>query len=198
MRVLHVTQTYYPDSRGGIEEVVRQIALNTKKLGIETRVFSLSNKSIPTIIEIDGIKVYRGPLTLKVASCGISIKSLKLFRDLSEWAQIINYHFPWPYMDLLHWLTNINAKIVITYHSDIVHQKFLLKLYKPLMNQFLNQADLIVATSNNYSNSSEILSNFKEKIKIIPIGINKESYPIPTKKHLIEIKDRVGHEFFYS
>ena len=57
MRVLHVTQTYYPDTRGGIEEVIRQIAINNKTLGIETRIFTLSNKPIPTSIEIDGIKI---------------------------------------------------------------------------------------------------------------------------------------------
>jgi len=196
MRVLHVTQTYYPDTRGGIEEVIRQIAINTKKLGVETRVFALSKNPIPSIIEADGVKVYRFPLTIKIASCGMSITAIKQFKDLADWAQIINYHFPWPFMDLLHLLTKNDAKIVVTYHSDIVRQKKLFSLYKPLMKYFLNQADAIVATSDNYVNSSDILQKYKEKVKTITIGISKESYPIPTKKELAKIKGLVGHDFF--
>ncbi|QZP17305.1 glycosyltransferase [Methylophilales bacterium] len=196
MRVLHVTQTYYPDTRGGIEEVIRQIALNTKKFGVETRVFALSKKPIPTIIEIDGVKIYRAPLTAKIASCGMSISALKQFKNLVDWAQVVNYHFPWPFMDLLHLVNNCNAKIVVTYHSDIVRQKRLLLLYKPLMKIFLNQADVIVATSVNYVTSSKVLQQYKEKVTTIEIGISKENYPIPTKHELTNFKDLIGQDFF--
>ncbi len=196
MRVLHVTQTYYPDSRGGIEEVIRQIAINNKSLGIETRIFSLSNNPIPTSIEIDGIKIYRASLNVKIASCGMSIKAFRLFKELAEWAQIINYHFPWPFMDILNLFINKNTKMVVTYHSDIVRQKRLFFIYKPLMNRFLKQANVIVATSDNYVKSSDILLKYKEKVKVVPIGISKESYPIPTKKDLTKIKDLVGQDFF--
>ena len=196
MRVLHVTQTYYPDTRGGIEEVIRQIAINTKKLGVETRVFALSKNPIPSIIEADGVKVYRFPLTIKIASCGMSITVIKKFKDLADWAQIINYHFPWPFMDLLSLIANSSSKMVVTYHSDVVRQKKLLILYKPLMSHFLNRADVIVATSDNYVNSSDILQKYKEKINTISIGISKESYPKPTKKELVKIKGLVGKDFF--
>lgn len=196
MHVLHVTQTYYPDSRGGIEEIIRQIAINNKSLGIETRVFTLSNKPMPTCIEIDGIKIYRAPLNAKIASCGMSIKAFGLFKELVEWAQIINYHFPWPFMDILNLFINNNTKMVVTYHSDIVRQKRLFYLYKPLMKHFLKKANVIVATSDNYSKSSVILKKYKKKVKVVPLSISKESYPIPTKKDLTKIKDLVGQDFF--
>ncbi|MDA1284712.1 MAG: glycosyltransferase [Proteobacteria bacterium] len=196
MRILHVTRTYYPDTRGGIEEVIRQIALNTKNLGIETRVFTLSKIPIPRVIEVDGIKIYRAPLTVELASCGISINSLKLFRELANWAQIINYHFPWPFMDILNLLTKTRAKKVVTYHSDIVRQKNLFLLYMPLMKHFLKQANIIVATSDNYVKSSKYLHKYKEKVKVIPLGINKQSIPQPTKKEYMRIKNLVGQDFF--
>ena len=196
MRVLHVTQTYYPDTRGGIEEVIRQIALNTKELGVETRVFTLSKNPAQAIIEIDGIKVYRVPLTVKIASCGMSISAFKQFKDLADWAQIVNYHFPWPFMDLLHLLSASSTKTVVTYHSDVVRQKKLLMLYKPLMNYFLNQADAIVATSDNYVASSNVLQKHIEKVRVISIGISEENYPAPTKQELAKVGDLVGRDFF--
>jgi len=196
MRVLHVTQTYYPDTRGGIEEVIRQIALNTKELGVETRVFTLSKNPAQAIIEIDGIKVYRVSLTVKIASCGMSISAFKQFKDLADWAQIVNYHFPWPFMDLLHLLSASSTKTVVTYHSDVVRQKKLLMLYKPLMNYFLNQADAIVATSDNYVASSNVLQKHIEKVRVISIGISEENYPAPTKQELAKVGDLVGRDFF--
>ena len=42
MKVLHVYRTYFPDSQGGLEEVIRQICLNTRVQGVESRIFSLS------------------------------------------------------------------------------------------------------------------------------------------------------------
>lgn len=196
MRVLHVTQTYYPDTRGGIEEVVRQIALNTKELGVDTRVFVLSKKPTLTVIEVDGIKIYRAPLTVKVASCGMSVSAVNQFKDLADWAQIINYHFPWPFMDLLHLVSTSSAKTVVTYHSDVVRQKKLLTLYKLLMKHFLDRIDAIVATSDNYAASSSVLQKYREKIRTIVIGIDKESYLEPTKQELIKVEDRVGRDFF--
>jgi len=196
MRILHVTRTYYPDTRGGIEEVIRQIALNTKNLGIETRVFTLSKNSIPSIIEVDNIKIYRAPLTVELASCGMSVSAIKLFNELANWAQIINYHFPWPFMDLLNLLTKNSAKKVVTYHSDIVRQKNLFLLYRPLMKHFLNRANVIIATSDNYLKSSKYLQKYKEKVKVIPLGINNQSIPQPTKKEYVRIKNLVGQNFF--
>ena len=195
-RILHVTRTYYPDTKGGIEEVIRQIAINTKNLGFETRVFTLSKNSIQSVIEIDDIKIYRAPLTIELASCGMSANALKLFKELANWAQIINYHFPWPFMDLLNFFTKNSVKKVVTYHSDIVRQKNLFLLYKPLMKNFLNQANVIVATSDNYLKSSKYLQKYKEKVKIIPLGISKQISDQPTKKQFNRIKNLVGKNFF--
>ena len=196
MKILHVTQTYYPDSRGGIEEVVRQIGLNTRALGVETRVFTLSKNPNPERIEIDGIQIFRAPLTLKVASCGMSISALSLFKEQAEWSDIVHYHFPWPFMDLLHFLVGVKNKLVITYHSDVVRQKKLLLFYRVLMNRFLGSVDAIVATSLNYVKSSHTLKKYKDKVQVIPIGINKDYYPKPTKKEIEEVKNTVGEGFF--
>ena len=59
MRILHVTSTFLPDSQGGIEELVRQICINTISYGVESRVFTLSRDPMPEVILIDGIEVFR-------------------------------------------------------------------------------------------------------------------------------------------
>lgn len=62
MRVLALTPSYYP-SIGGIESVIKQIAINCQSHGIIVDVahVSLDNKNF-TIDYIDGVKVFRIPL----------------------------------------------------------------------------------------------------------------------------------------
>lgn len=63
---------------------------------------------------------------------------------------MIHYHFPWPFMDVVHFATRIDKPTLVTYHSNIVRQKHLLKLYRPLKTRFLASMDRIVATSPNF------------------------------------------------
>ncbi|MNJ50240.1 Glycogen synthase [compost metagenome] len=99
-------------------------------------------------------------------------------------------------MDLVHFATRIRKPTVVSYHSDIVKQKTLLKLYRPLMYRFLSSVDRIVASSPNYVQSSEVLQDFKEKVSIVPYGLDRNTYPVPTSAKLQEWRSRVGEKFF--
>ena len=61
----------------------------------------------------------------------------------------------------------------MTYHSDIVRQQVLGKVYRPLMQRTLRSMDAVVATSPNYVATSPVLSQGvpEEKLKVIPLGI---------------------------
>ena len=45
MRVLHIYRTYFPETQGGAEEVIRQICWNTKKSGVVSRVLTLAKRT---------------------------------------------------------------------------------------------------------------------------------------------------------
>ena len=70
MNVLHVFRTYYPDTRGGIEEVIRQTCLSTRDRGVVSRVFALSPNPQPDSIERPEAKVFRTKQNFEIASCG--------------------------------------------------------------------------------------------------------------------------------
>ena len=177
MKVLHVYRTYFPDSQGGLEEVIRQVCLNTRAHGVESRVFTLSTNPEPAVIEAPEGRVVRVRQSFEIASCGFTFGGLAEFRRQVEWADVVHYHFPWPYADIMHAVAGHPTPSVVTYHSDIVRQKFLSQLYRPLMNHFLGSVDRIVATSPNYFATSDVLSRFSDKVDIVPIGIDRESYP---------------------
>ena len=161
-----------PDSQGGIEELVRQICLNTKSYGVESRVLTLSKNPSPEVIVIDGIEVFRVKKNFEISSCGFSFSALSKFKELAEWADIVHFHFPWPFQDLLHLLSGSKKKSIVTYHSDIVRQRKLKVIYNPIMKLFLRRVDRIIATSDNYVQSSLTLKNYLNKIKNIYFTIN--------------------------
>ncbi|MEA3465935.1 MAG: glycosyltransferase [Thermodesulfobacteriota bacterium] len=196
MRVLHVYKTYFPDTQGGLEEAIRQICDNTRQQGVESRIFCLSPNPHPQRIHRPEADVYRASLTMEIASCGFSFQSLSIFRQLVDWADIVQYHFPWPFADMLHLLARVTKPTIIAYQSDIVRQQGLLKLYQPLMHYFLSSANCIVATSPNYVETSDILRGYTDKIEIIPIGLNQQSYPEPVQKTLQQVRFSVGDGYF--
>ena len=196
VRVLHVYRTYFPDSQGGLEEVIRQICLNSSQHGVESRVFALSDNPSPTVISREEADVYQAKKTFEIASCGVSISALKTFRQHVDWADVIHYHFPWPFADLLHFATKVDKPTVVTYHSDIVRQRNLGRLYEPLMNKFLASMDRIVCTSPNYFATSDVLSKFSDQVEIVPIGLNEASYPTPAADHRNQIEQKYGNNFF--
>jgi len=196
MRVLHFYKTSFPDSVGGVEQVIRQIALGSNKHGIHTDVLSLTSNHVPRTIEVDGYKIHRARLDFQIASTGFSASAFWRFSQLAKEADVINYHFPWPFMDLVHFATRINKPTVVTYHSDIVKQKNLLKLYKPLQNKFLSSVDRIIASSPNYLVTSDALEKFAYKVSVIPIGLDKSSYRSPTQDNLNYWKALFSGRFF--
>lgn len=198
MKVLHVYRTYFPDSQGGLEEVIRQICLNTRDHGVESRVFTLSRRPDPAVIEAPEGLVVRVKQNFEIASCGFTFGGLAEFRRQVAWADVVHYHFPWPYADIMHAAADHPRPSVVTYHSDIVRQKTLSQLYRPLMNHFLGSVDKIVATSPNYFATSDVLSRFSDKVDIVPIGIDRDSYPEVTPESEVyrQVEEAFGRGFF--
>ena len=196
MRILHVYRTYFPDTEGGVQETIRQICLATRGRGAESRVFALSRYPEPAVVYCSEATVYRCQQTVEVASCGISISAFAEFGKHVEWADIVHYHFPWPFGDLLHLATRQKSLSIVTYHSDIVRQRILLQAYRPMMNRFLDSVDKIVCTSPNYFASSPVLTRYADKVKVIPIGIDEHSYPQPDAGTMEEVGREFGRDFF--
>ncbi len=196
MRVLHFFKTYLPDSVGGIEQVIYQLCESGAREGIQGQVLTLSTDPHPAVIKIGHHEVHRARLDWQLASTGFSTSVFKQFREMAAEADVVNYHFPWPFMDLVHFASGLKKPTVVTYHSDIVRQRHLLRLYRPLMNRFLASADRIVTASPNYLHTSEVLQNFRDKTRVIPYGLDKSGYPQPEPERLARWRQLLGERFF--
>lgn len=196
MKVLHFYKTYYPDSFGGVEQVIYQLASGTAKLGIDSMVLALTPRQVDRVITVGGHTVHRCHSDIQLASTDFSISAFWRFSKLAKQADIVHYHFPWPFMDLVHFATRHKKPSVVTYHSDIVRQRKLLKFYQPLMSRFLQSVDAIVATSPNYRLTSEVLQQFQAKTEVIPIGLDRTLYPEPSVEKYQFWRNQLGAKYF--
>jgi O-antigen biosynthesis rhamnosyltransferase len=198
MNVLHLYRTYFPDSQGGLEEVIRQICIGTRKKGVTSRVFTLSDEPFPKYLPRPEGDVVRVRKTFEIASCGVALSGLRSFARQVEWADVVHYHYPWPFSDVLYGFIGRRKPAVLTYHSDVVRQKLLLSVYRPVMSRYLDAMDLVVATSPNYFATSGVLRRLADKVEVIPIGLDEPSYPnTETHKALLQdTQEQYGQGFF--
>jgi rhamnosyl/mannosyltransferase len=196
LKILHFYKTYLPDSHGGVEQFIYQLAYGCAGRGLEIDVLSLSPKSRGETSQFGNHTLHRVRRNLEIASTGISLRSIGRFATLANEADVVHYHYPWPFADLVHFITGISKPTILTYHSDIVRQRRLLMLYRPLMYRFLGSVDRIVATSQNYLDSSHALSRFHEKTRVIPIGLDRSTYPNPDEALSVKWSQELGEGFF--
>lgn len=187
MKVLHCYRTFYPETQGGLEQAIIEMARHTA----DSEVLTLS--SAPGEVSVSGIPVKAERRWLSVASCCMGPGLvLQLYK---KQADILHLHFPWPFGDLSYLLGGRRRPLIVTYHSDIVRQRALGAIYGPLMRLFLNRADRIVATSPDYLASSPVLRAYAQKVEVIPLGISETGYPRPTDNTIGCLRERFGEGF---
>jgi len=84
VKVLHFYKTYLPDTMGGIEKVINQIARGTANLGVTTEVLTLSPSIVDRTVEVDGHLVHRCRSNFEIASTPVSLSVILRFRQLAR------------------------------------------------------------------------------------------------------------------
>lgn len=196
MRVLHFFKTYLPDTTGGIEQVIFQLCEGGRALNIESQVLTLSPSPHPAEVIVAGHRAVRARQNIHAASTGFSVEAFGLFADMAAQADIVHFHFPWPVMDLVHFCTRNRTASIVSYHSDIVRQRALLMLYRPLMHRFLASMDKILVSSPNYLRSSDTLQKYRDKTTVVPFGLDRAAYSEPPAERLAYWRARLPERFF--
>ena len=183
MKVLHVYRTYFPDPPGGLQEAIRQICLAAAPFGVESRVFALSPQPVPKVLKHPEATTFRSRSWAAPASCDLGgPQSLWEFHRLQNWADVVHLHFPWPFADFLSLFKTSDKPAVMTYHSDIVRQRVLNKLYGPFMRHTMRSMAAVVATSPTYASTSPVLTRDVPpgRLHTIPLGIVDKPEAAPT------------------
>lgn len=196
MRVLHYFRLSRPDSFGGVEQFIHQLSVATRAFGVSSHVLATADEPQAPTQRLDGHVVHQAPVGFRIAGVEFSTRAALRFRELAAKVDLVHYHFPWPFADLTHLAFGRKVPSIVTYHSDIVRQPTMLKLYSPLMHLFLGRVDRIVATSPNYVRTSPVLQRHRERVEVIPIGLDPASYPPPSPARVAALEREHGRRFF--
>lgn len=195
MRITMVNK-YYPPHVGGIEFHARDLAEGLVKAGHEVRM--VVSNSGPDYVEetINGVSVARLPRLFEKASTPVVRNFGHVLGAEARQSEIMHFHFPYPWGEF-EWIRQPESKTVpyvVTYHTDIVRQKVALAAYKPFMQTFLNRARLIMASSSQLIEYSEILSSRKSQCRQVNFGLPVEyiAHNAAAIAHAAQIKARFG------
>jgi glycosyltransferase involved in cell wall biosynthesis len=195
LRVLHLYKSWAPAGYGGVEQMITTLGVGAGAHGIVSRVAYLGPGRGIARVRYRGIGAYRFPLNLHVASTGLSLSWAAAYPRLTEWADVLHFHFPWPYGDLVHLGSGVRKPMLVTYHLDITRQRILRWLYWPLMQRFLRRADLIVATSENVRRTSSVLQRLAHRTEVIPLGVDDRCAGQVVPIRLAQWRHRLGEGF---
>ena len=171
MKVLHIGK-FYP-VYGGVEKVMYDFCDGLSKRGIRSDFLGVNADATTTnIVQVnDFFTVYAMSYIKKVASTYLSTSMISQLKKIKDQYDIIHIHHPDPMACLALYLSGYKGKVICHWHSDIVRQKTILKFYKPLQTWMLKRSIFIVGTSPIYLEYSPYIQPFKEKLRLLPIGI---------------------------
>ncbi|HEX8439464.1 glycosyltransferase [Archangium sp.] len=170
MKVLQLGK-YYAPYRGGMETHLSGLCAELQgRVELEVLVSHTAPRTVREVVH--GVPVTRCAELVKVASTSLNpTLPLELSRRRYD---LLHMHFPHP-MAVMGYLGSVRPRrhgLVITYHSDVVRQKQLLKLYEPFMQRVLERADAILVGSPNYVETSEALRAHRARCHVVPFGID--------------------------
>lgn len=190
MRILLVNKLYSPWV-GGVEKIVQQIAegLN-KKNDFEIGALCCQPKGKRVEEIIKGVRISRAASLGIFWGMPISFDFFRLFKSLSKKTDIIDFHHPFPLADLAIFLFKSKAKLIVHYHSDIIRQKSLEFLIRPLVLNTLKRAKKIIVSNPNLIKSSPYLRSFQEKCELIPFGVDLSKFEESSEKEIESLKQK--------
>jgi len=186
MHILHVYKNYWPIV-GGIENHIKVLAESQAADGHQVTVLVVSERLRPARKEMNGVQVIKASRLMSLASTPLSLGLPWQLARLQP--DVTHLHFPYPLGEVSQWLLGHSRATVLTYHSDIIRQKQLLRFYTPLMHRALRRVDRIIATTERYAETSTVLTQYKAKLSVVPFGIDQSRFRASPRSSLLAKSD---------
>jgi len=161
---------------GGIENHLQMLAEAQAAAGHDVTVLVTRPKGATRESASQGLHLIRARQWATLASTPISpALAWRLQRIKTD---IVHLHSPYPVAEMA-WLIGRRHPMVLTYHSDVVRQRILGQLWSPWQRALLRRADRILATSPPYVESSPFLQAVRERVTVVPLGIDPARFARP-------------------
>ena len=198
MNILQIS-TYYLPHYGGIEQLAYDFSRILAKQGHRTKAICFNDNPQTVVDSYEGQEIIRVGYKHKIASQAISLRySFELRKVIKDFRpDVIHIHLPNPLVATFLLLARPECRITLHWHSDIIRQKLLRRMYAPFETALLRKAERIVATTQIYAKHSERLKHYLDKVSVIPSIIADtflDSITDDEKNQIAGIKESYGNK----
>jgi rhamnosyl/mannosyltransferase len=176
MRVLHLFKSYYPPTRGGVEQWINEIvhAPVFADAGISFDVLTAA-EGRELVDELDdGVRVVRAPTLVRASTAPVVPSWSSWIRRLAP--DVIHVHMPNPTGELAVLGSRTSAPVVATYHADIVRRGPLPAAYDVFAKRFLRRAKRITVSTPRLAETTPVLREHTERIRVVPFGVDPHAW----------------------
>ena len=161
---------FYP-ILGGVEKVMYDLMLGLSERGIRCDMLCATEGKSEEVELNPSAKLILCHAMVKAFATMIAPSMILKLRKICHHYDIIHIHHPDPMACLALILSGYKGRVILHWHADILKQKSLLKLYRPLQRWLINRAERIVGTTPIYLQESPFLRDVQAKTVCVPIGI---------------------------
>ena len=175
MNVVHVGKYYHPYQRG-IETYLRLLC---ERLNREVNLDVLvAHDHWRTVHEtVNGVRVTRLGRVAEICATSFCLGLAPALRRLRP--DIVHVHLPNPWAEASYFLAGCPGRLVVSFHSDIIRQRWLLKLHAPLHRRFLARASRIIVATPEHIRHSPFLARLpRERCTVVHYGIETERFAL--------------------
>src|SRR5260370_27222855 len=176
---------YYPPHVGGIETHLQALCEGLKT-SHDVQVFVAHDRRRDQDEIADGVAVHRLGIQFKIA--GAPVCHTMPWKIRRARADIVHLHLPNPAGVLAILASGYRGPLLATWHSDVIRQRRLAKMFEPIQRRFLANCDALIATSPNYVETSTDLHRLRKRTVVIPYGIAVEQFCDPPAARVAAIR----------
>ena len=174
MRVLHFFKNYFPPTHGGIEQLVNQIVHGID--GIEFVVLTGSHTRELVDDVDDGVRVVRAPELFRVSTAPIAPSWHSWIKRLSP--DVVHVHMPNPTGELAVLTSRTPARVVASFHAEIVRSPIVGAGYRAFLPAFWRKAHTVIAGSPPMLSTAAELRPVRDRAVVVPYGIDPDEWSV--------------------
>jgi glycosyltransferase involved in cell wall biosynthesis len=188
VKILHIGK-FYPPHPGGIETYLGALCSGLARAD-EVNVIVANDRAQSTTESIDGVCVRRLAPIATIAATPICLRMIREIRAAP--AAIAHLHVPNPFACVAFLASHHPAPLIVSWHSDIVRQRLLGRLFQPIERALVRRAAALVVSSANYLQSSPTLARNRERCAVIPFGIDDTELQRAPSARVTALRERYG------
>ncbi|MBN1570159.1 MAG: glycosyltransferase [Acidobacteria bacterium] len=184
MKVVHIFKDCYPPTTGGIEQHMHVLCRRLAQ-SIDVAILAPSSSIRRREERLEGVQIIRVPEYGRYASTPVCPSApFELHRLRPD---LVHLHFPNPMGDITQLLGGHNIPFVLTYHADIIKQKFFLPVYRPILNLLFKKVRKVIFSARE-NISSSLANSYRDKCVVIPFGVEIEEFQLQDQEEA-EVKE---------